>query len=84
MKTYLTERWILTRQSDDSMHSFEIGKEDIENDTIKVDRQTYLKKAGRRFWDEYIRIGYVLDEKLSHKCKQWDMEEFHKHCRENE
>ena len=35
-KTYLTKRWILTRESDDSMHSFEIGKEDIENDTIKV------------------------------------------------
>ena len=84
MKTYLTERWILTRQSDDSMHSFEIGKEDIENDTIKVDRQTFLREQGRRFWDEYIRIGYVLDEKLGNKCKHWDMEEFHKMCRVKE
>lgn len=81
-ETYTTRRWVLTRQSDDSMHSFEIGKGCI--DTVNVDGKTYLKKAGRNFWNEYIRIGYVLDEKLSNKCKHWNMKEFNDMCRVKE
>ena len=83
-KTYTTERWILVRHSDGTIHTFSIGCHSIENSTIDVDGKTYLIKQGRRFWDEYIRTGYVLDEKLSHKCKMWDMKEFHDMCRVKE
>ena len=83
-KTYTTERWVLVRTSDDTVHTFSIDKECIENGTVYVDCKNYLKKAGRAFWNEYIRIGYVLDEKLGNKCKHWDMEEFHKMCRAKE
>ena len=83
-KTYTTERWVLVRTSDNTVHTFSIDRECIENGTVKVDGKSYLKKAGRNFWNEYIRIGYVLDEKLSHKCKMWNMEEFHKMCRAKE
>ena len=83
-KTYTTKKWILVRHSDGTIHTFNVDKKCIENGTVNVDGKTYLKKAGRNFWNEYIRIGYVLDEKLSHKCKMWDMKEFHDMCREKE
>ena len=51
---------------------------------VYVDGKKYLRKAGRNFWNEYIRVGYVLDEKLSNKCKMWDMKEFHDMCRVKE
>ena len=83
-KTYTTKKWILVRHSDGTIHTFNVDKKCIENGTVNVDGKTYLKKAGRRFWNEYIRVGYVLDEKLSHKCKQWDMKEFYDMCRAKE
>ena len=84
-KTYTTNKWVLVRHSDGTIHTFSINKECLENGTtVNVDGKTYLKKAGRNFWNEYIRVGYVLDEKLSHKCKMWDMKEFHDMCREKE
>ena len=83
-KTYTTEQWILVRHSDGTIHTFSIDKECIENYTVYVDGANYLIKQGRRFWNEYIRTGYVLDEKLSHKCKMWNMLEFHDMCREKE
>jgi len=83
-KTYTTERWVLVRTNDDTVHTFSIDKECIENGTVNIDGDTYLKKAGRNFWNEYIRTGYVLDEKLGNKCKHWDMEEFHDMCRAKE
>ena len=79
-KTYTTERWVLVR-GDGEVHTFSTDKECIENDTVNVDGKTYLKKQGRNFWNEYIRIGYVLDKKLSNKCKVWDMKEFNDMCR---
>jgi len=82
-KTYTTERWVLVR-GDGEVHTFSTDKESIENYTVNVDGGKYLIKQGRRFWDEYIRIGYVLDEKLSNKCKHWDMKEFHDMCRVKE
>ena len=82
-KTYTTERWVLVR-GDGAVHTFSVDKKCIENSTVNIDGDTYLKKAGRNFWNEYIRIGYVLDEKLGNKCKHWDMEEFHKMCRAKE
>jgi hypothetical protein len=72
-KTYTTKRWVLTRHVDGTIHTFSIDFKCNGNGTVNVDGKTYLKKQGRRFWDEYIRTGYVLDEKLSHKCKNWDM-----------
>ena len=84
METYSTNNWVLTRHSDDTIHTFSTDKECIENGTVNVDGKTYLKKAGRNFWNEYIRVGYVLDEKLSHKCKMWDMKEFQDMCRVKE
>ena len=81
-KTHTTKRWVLVRE--DEIHTFSTDKECIENYTVNVDGKNYLIKQGRRFWDEYIRIGYVLDEKLSHKCKMWNMKEFHDMCRVKE
>ena len=83
-KTYTTEQWILVRHRDGTIHTFTIDKECTENYTVYVDGKNYLIKQGRRFWNEYIRVGYVLDEKLSHKCKMWDMKEFHDMCRVKE
>jgi pyoverdine/dityrosine biosynthesis protein Dit1 len=80
MNTHTTKRWVLIR-SDGTIHTFSTDKECIENDTVNVDGKTYLKKQGRNFWNEYIRIGYVLDKKLSNKCKVWDMKEFNDMCR---
>jgi len=58
-------RWILVRPNDGTTHTFSIDEEEPILDTVNVDGKTYLKKAGRRFWDEYIRIGYVLDKEIT-------------------
>ena len=83
-KTHTNERWILVNHSDGTIHTFSIDFKGNGNGTINVDGNTYLLKQGRRFWNEYIRTGYVLDKKLSHKCKMWDMKEFHDTCRTKE
>ena len=57
--------WTLVRHGDGTIHTFSIDEECTENGTVSVDGKTYLKKAGRRFWHEYIRIGYVLDKEIT-------------------
>lgn len=83
MKTYDTNRWVL-KHSDGTIHTFSIDEECNTSMLVYVDGKKYLRKAGRNFWNEYIRVGYVLDEKLSNKCKMWDMKEFHDMCRVKE
>jgi len=80
-ETYTSEHWVLVHPKTGDRHSFHRSRDNVCEGTVVVDSATYMIVQGRRFWEEYMRVGFIIDKKASHKCIVWGMKDFHDMCR---
>tara|TARA_Y100000310_G_C20543328_1_gene744391 strand:+ start:692 stop:967 length:276 start_codon:yes stop_codon:yes gene_type:complete len=83
-ETFTSKHWVLVHPKTGDRHSFHRSRGDVCQGTVVVDSGRYGLIQGRRFWNEYIRIGFIVDEKAYNECKVWNMKEFYNVCRERE